>query len=142
MPAKNKFYKTFYTKTEFDNYISKLLVEYLSKYMDPIRHEAFNKGVATGTTYGIDMAVIALGRLHEDKQINHDFFMNFMKTIEEASSDYCDLFDIDILENNDKDLWWSGAKMDQELRQYVGDSYPSFEKRYRSEQPESLQSDS
>ena len=137
MPAKNKFYKTFYTKTEFDNYISQVLVEYLKKYLGPIRTECFNKGIDTGTTYGIDMAIIALGRMQEEHwvEFDHEFFMEFMKTIEGASADYCDLFDVDILENNDKDLWWSGAKMDQELQRYVGDWYPPFEKRYNNSEP-------
>ena len=134
MPAKNKFYKTFYTEAEYKNYISKLLAEYIAAYMKPIRHNAFNTGVETGTTYGVDMAIIALGRLQEeDGEIDHEFFIKFMKTIEEASSDYCDLFDVDILENHDTELWWSGAKMDQEIRQYVGDGYPTFEKRYSHE---------
>ena len=134
MPAKNKFYKTFYTEAEFKGYISKLEAEYIAAYMKPIRHETFNIGVGTGTTYGVDMAIIALGRLQEEKgEIDHDFFIRFLKAIEEASSDYCDLFDVDILENHDTDLWWSGAKMDQEIRGYVGENYPAFEKRYGSE---------
>ena len=174
MPAKNKFYKTFYTKAEFEHYISNLMVEWLSKYMEPIKRRSFDRGLDAGTAYGIDMAVLALGRMAEganeaktcenclrynvscvpNEEIeqkcaargregwhpikvdisNPEFFTNFIKQVTEASSDYCDLFDIDVTENNDEQLWWSGSKLDEELYYYVSpDIYPPFEQRYKRE---------
>lgn len=126
MAPKNKFYRTFYTKTQFDNYISTLVAEYLMQRLEPIKSECYKLGVDAGTTYGIDMAILALGRLGKTE----DELREFMKKVQEASNDYCDLFDVDIEENNDKQLWWSGAKMDEELREYAGENYPSFAERY------------
>lgn len=174
MPAKNKFYKTFYTETEFKNYISKLMVEWIAQYMAPIRKRSFDRGLDAGTAYGIDMAVLALGRMGEgateaktcencaryniscvpNDQIEQEcarrgregwypkkvdisdpeFFVNFMNQVSAASSDYCDLFEVDVTENNDEELWWSGSKLDEELYRYVSrDIYPEFEKRYKRE---------
>ena len=173
MPAKNKFYKAFYTKAEFESYISKIMVEWIANYMAPIRKRSFDRGLDAGTAYGIDMAVLALGRLANGGEDKHtcntclcynrscipgepgvcedhelhgewhpkpidisdpEFFIEFMKTVANASCDYADLFDIDVTENNDEELWWSGSKLDEELYQYVSpDIYPEFEKRYKRE---------
>ena len=57
-----------------------------------------------------------------------------MNQVAAASSDYCDLFEEDVTENNDDELWWSGSKLDEELYRYVSrDIYPEFEKRYKRE---------
>ena len=174
MPAKNKFYKTFYTEKEFKDYMAGLMVEWISRYMAPIRKQSFDRGLDAGTAYGIDMAVLALGRMSQgateaktcencarydiscipNEEIEQkcaasgregwypikvdisdpEFFVNFMNQVADASSDYCDLFETDVTENNDEELWWSGAKLDEELYQYVGrDIYPEFEKRYKRE---------
>lgn len=174
MPAKNKFYKTFYTETEFKNYISKLMVEWIAQYMAPIRKRSFDRGLDAGTAYGIDMAVLALGRMSQgateaktcencarrdiscipSERVEQwcaesgregwypikvdisdpEFFVNFIDQVTSASADYCDLFEMDISENNDEELWWSGDKLDKELYQYVSpDIYPEFEKRYKRE---------
>ena len=133
MAAKNKFYKTFYTRAEFEDYISSLMIEYVKDFMEPIKREAINRGLETGLTYGIDMAVLALGRMAEAEygvKFSETFFAQFLKTVGDASMDYCNLFDVDILENKDEDLWWSSSKMDQELQSYTGDTYPAFKDRY------------
>ena len=172
MPAKNKFYKAFYTETEFKNYISVLMAEWIAQYMAPIRKRSFDRGLDAGTAYGVDMAILALGRMangdgektcdtclcynrscipgepgpceeHELHAVwtpkpidisDSEFFIRFMEKITEASSDYCDLFEEDVAENNDEQLWWSGDKLDKELYEYVSsDIYPPFEKRYKRE---------
>lgn len=174
MPAKNKFFRAFYTEAEFKSYISKLMIEWAAKYVEPIKKQSFNRGLDAGTAYGIDMAVLALGRMgqganeaktcencaRKDISCTHseqieqwcaedgrerwypkkvdisdpEFFTNFMNQVSAASSDYCDLFEVDVSENNDEELWWSGSKLDEELYHYVSrDIYPEFEKRYKRE---------
>lgn len=173
MPAKNKFFMTFYTEKEYKDHISKLMVGWIAKYMDPIRHQSFTRGLDAGTAYGIDMAVLALGRMSNGGDVGHTcetcmcynrscipgepglceehelhgvwtpkpidisddgFFLDFMNQVASASNDYCDLFEVDVSENNDEELWWSGDKLDKELYQYISpDIYPEFEKRYKRE---------
>ena len=130
------YYAVFRSKKEHDEYFANIVNQYLKEYMKPIRHEACQQGIGSGTTYGIDMAIIALGRMAAEKKIDisNDFFLELMQHIGEASADYGNLFDEDVEENHDTDLWWSGSKLDQELYQYVTpDIYPSFEERYKKE---------
>ena len=130
------YYAAFRSKKEHDEYFAEIVSQYLKTYMKPIRHEACQQGISSGTTYGVDMAIIALGRMAAEKKIDisNDFFLELMKHIGEASADYGDLFDLDVEENHDTDLWWSGSKLDQELFQYISpDIYPSFEERYKKE---------
>ena len=122
-------YAVFRSKKEHDEYIANVISGYIAEYMKPHRKDAFNKGLDTGTTYGIDMTILALGRMG----IKVDW-VEFMKTIGEAASDYGELFDIDLEENHDKDYWWSGSKLDKELYEYISsDIYPSFDERYKRE---------
>lgn len=117
------------SKKDHDQYIANVASSYISEYMKPHRKDAFDKGVSSGTAYGLDMAIIALGRMG----IIFDP-VEFMKNIGEAASDYGELFDIDLEENHDNQYWWSGSKLDKELFEYVSpDVYPSFEERYKRE---------
>ena len=132
------YYAVFRSKKEHDEYFAEIVSQYLKTYMKPIRHEACQQGIGSGTTYGIDMAIIALGRMAAEKKIDisDDFFLDLMQHIGEASADYGDLFDLDVEENHDTDLWWSGSKLDQELYEYISpDVYPPFEERYKKEKP-------
>ena len=123
-------YAVFRSKKDFDNAVAGLVSEYIAQYMKPHRKDAFDKGVNAGAAYGLDMTILALGRLG----IKVDC-VEFMKTISEAASDYGELFDIDLEENHDKDYWWSGSKLDQELFNYISpEIYPSFEERYKREE--------
>ena len=133
------YYAVFRSKKEHDEYFEEIVSQYLKTYMKPIRHEACQQGIGSGTTYGIDMAIIALGRMAAEKKIDisDDFFLDLMQHIGEASAYYGDLFDLDVEENKDTDLWWSGSKLDQELYEYISpDIYPSFEERYKKEKPD------
>lgn len=134
-------YMTFLTKKDHDNYISEVVSEYLKTFMKPIRHEACQIGIGAGTSFGVDMAIIALGRMAVDKKIDisDEFFIDLMLYIGDASSDYKDIFDIDVEENHDPELWWSGSKLDKELYEYISpDIYPPFEERYKREQPRDI----
>lgn len=136
-------YMTFLSKKDHDDYISAVVSEYLKTYMKPIRHEACQVGIDAGTAFGVDMAILAIGRMAAEKKIDisDDFFVDLMKTIGEASDDYKDIFDIDVEENHDPDLWWSGSKLDKELYEYISpDIYPSFEERYKKEAPKAVKS--
>lgn len=53
------------TKKEHDQYIANVVSNYIAEYMKPHRKDAFDKGVDAGLTYGIDMAILALGRMAE-----------------------------------------------------------------------------
>lgn len=123
------------TKKEHDQYIANVVSNYIAEYMKPHRKDAYNKGIDAGTTYGIDMAILALGRMNIAEEIgttNESLLLEFMKNIQQAASDYGELFDIDLEENHDKDYWWSGSKLDKELHDYISpDVYPSFEERYK-----------
>lgn len=135
------YYKVFRSKKDHDNYISEVVSEYLKTYLKPIKHEACQAGISAGTSFGIDMAVLALGRMSEDKviDISNDFFIDLMNYISHASSDYKALFDTDVEENNDRDLWWSGSKLDKELYEYISPNiYPSFEERYKKSRTSSI----
>ena len=132
------YYAVFRSKKEHDEYFAEIVSQYLKTYMKPIRHEACQQGIGSGTTYGIDMAIIALGRMAAENKIDisDEFFLDLMQHIGEASADYGDLFDLDVKENHDADLWWSGSKLDQELYEYIShDIYPPFEERYKQEKP-------
>lgn len=140
LQTKVPYYAVFRSKKEHDEYFANIVSQYLATYMKPIRSEAFNQGLGAATSYGIDMAVIALGRIAEENPTklidisDPEFFTQFMLKITEATKDYDKLFDLDVEENHDKDLWWSGSKLDDELYQYVSrDIYPSFEERYKKE---------
>ena len=165
-------YAVFRTKKEFDDCVAKLMSEYIVDYMKPHRQDAYNKGLDAGTVYGLDMTLLALGRMINGIGVEHrcenclcygkscipkegadlcenheehadwcskgidisdqNFLIEFMKTVGEAAADYGELFDIDLEENNDKDFWWSGSKLDQELFSYIPrEIYPSFEERYK-----------
>lgn len=128
MPPKNKFYAAFYTKTEHDRYFAALLNKFVAEKFDPIRQKAYNDGLDNGTAYGIDMAILALGRMGI---INSDICTQMMESITEISDEYGELFDFDREENNDKDYWWSTEKMDREIHEYAGKTYPPFTERYK-----------
>lgn len=123
------------TKKDHDQYIANVVSSYIAEYMKPHRKDAYDKGVDAGTTYGIDMAILALGRMNIAEEIgttNESLLLNFMKNVQEAASDYGELFDIDLEENHDNDYWWSGSKLDKELYSYISpDVYPTFEERYK-----------
>lgn len=175
MPPQIRPYAVFRSKKDFDKCVAEIVAEYVSNIMKPERKDAFNQGLDAGTAYGIDMSILALGRLlgdalgqehtcktcanyrvscvpspkndlgeckkhksHGDwspKKISIDgpeFYTDFMKKVAECASDYGELFDIDVEENNDKDLWWSSSKLDDELFKYISpDVYPPFEERYK-----------
>lgn len=134
MPAKNKFYATFYTKADYIRHFEAMMSEWLKTYFEPFRQKAYSEGLNVGTAYGIDMAIITLGRMGAidiSNGPNPEFFTEFMKTMQEAATDYGDLFDIDREENNDEDYWWSTEKMDKEIHDYTGDVYPKFKERYK-----------
>ena len=117
------------SKKDHDEYIASVVSNYISEYMKPHRKDAFDKGLDAGTTYGLDMAILAMGRMG----IKFDP-IEFMKNVGEAAKDYGELFDIDLEENHDDQYWWSGSKLDKELFEYIGsDIYPSFEERYKRE---------
>lgn len=122
-------YAVFRSKKDHDEYIANVVSNYIAEYLKPHRQNAYSKGLDAGTAYGLDMAIIALGRM--DIKVD---WVELMKTISQAADDYGELFDIDLLENHDKDYWWSSSKMDQELFSYIPkEIYPSFEERYKSE---------
>ena len=128
MPAKNKFYLTFYNKAEHDRYFAAMLGKFVKEKFDPIRQASYDEGLNNGTAYGIDMAILALGRMG---LMNPERCSEMMKNITEIAGEYGDLFDVDREENNDKDYWWSTEKMDQEIHIYSGDEYPTFKERYK-----------
>lgn len=117
------------SKKDHDQYIANVVKDYISEYMAPHRKDAFDKGVYSGTAYGLDMSIIALGRMG----IIFDP-VEFMKNVGEVANDYGELFDIDLYENHDDQYWWSGSKLDKELFEYISpDIYPTFEERYKRE---------
>ena len=125
-------YAVFRSKKDFDECVAGLMSEYVANYIGPHRKDAYDKGLESGTTYGLDMAIMALGRMG----VKLDW-VEFMKHIGDAAKDYGELFDIDLEENHDKDYWWSGSKLDKELYEYISpDIYPSFEERYKREKIE------
>ena len=128
MPAKNKFYAAFLTKDEHDRYFASLMNKFVQDKFEPIRQKAYDEGLDNGTAYGIDMAILALGRM---EIMNPDICTEMMKQITEIAKEYGDLFDSDLEENNDHDYWWSTGKMDQEVHLYSGDDYPPFTERYK-----------
>lgn len=128
MPAKNKFYAAFYSKQDHDRYFTSLMNEWLKQNFDPLRQKAYNNGLDNGTAYGIDMAILALGRMGI---MTPDISTDLMLKIKEASEDYGKLFDFDKQENNDDEYWWSTEKMDKEIHEYTGDAYPPYTERYK-----------
>ena len=127
MPAKNKFYMAFYNKAEHDRYFAAMLNKFVTEKFDPIRQKAYDDGLNNGTAYGIDMTILALGRMGIMKP---EICTEMMKQIKEIADEYGNLFDTDREENNDKDYWWSTEKMDQEIHEYSGEDYPKFTERY------------
>lgn len=127
MPAKNKFYMAFYNKAEHDRYFAAMLNKFVTEKFDPIRQKAYDDGLNNGTAYGIDMTILALGRMGIMKP---EICTEMMKQIKEIAGEYGDLFDTDREENNDKDYWWSTEKMDKEIHEYSGEDYPKFTERY------------
>jgi len=59
------------TKKEHDQYIANVVSGYISEYMKPHRKDAYDKGVNAGTTYGLDMVILALGRMASGYSIEH-----------------------------------------------------------------------
>ena len=59
------------SKKDHDQYIANVVANYISEYMKPHRKDAFNKGIDAGTTYGLDMAIIALGRVANGVGVEH-----------------------------------------------------------------------
>lgn len=128
MPAKNKFYAAFYTKAEHDRYFVALVNKFVMEKFEPLRQKSYDEGLDNGTAYGIDVAILALGRMGI---MNSYICTEMMKQITEIANEYGDLFDFDREENNDKDYWWSTEKMDQEIHEYAGVDYPKFTERYK-----------
>ena len=59
------------SKKDHDQYIANVISGYIADYMKPHRKDAFDKGVNTGTVYGLDMAILALGRISNGIGIEH-----------------------------------------------------------------------
>lgn len=59
------------TKKEHDQYIANVVSKYIAEYMKPHRKDAYNKGIDSGTTFGVDMAILALGRIAHGIGIEH-----------------------------------------------------------------------
>ena len=64
-------YMIFRSKKDHDEYIAKVASEFVAQQMAPHRKDAFNKGIDVGVTYGIDMAILALGRIMNGIGIEH-----------------------------------------------------------------------
>lgn len=72
----------------------------------------------------LDFAVIALGRLGwGEKRLN-----DFCKIVEEVSDEYSEMIIADSLD--DKNVEYSKAKLDEELKQYCGKSFCPYDGRY------------
>ena len=69
------------TKKDHDQYIASVITNYIAEYLKPHRKDAYNKGIDAGTTYGIDMAILAMGRMNLAEEIgttNESLLMEFM----------------------------------------------------------------
>lgn len=84
------------------------------------------KGVQVGRTFAYDMACIALGRMSEEHR--EEFFSEFLKQMKQAELDYGELFAED--SKDDAELWYTGAKIDKEIQDYVGNNFEPFKSRY------------
>lgn len=118
MSTKNKIFKIYRTKAEFEEDVN------------IVYHLGFNKGLDMGTAYGIDMAILAFGRTHPE--FGKEFYEELFENIKTASQDFGELADADILDNHDKQLWYSTQKLDDEINSYLkGAYYPPFDERYK-----------
>lgn len=59
------------SKKDHDQYIANVISNYIAEYMKPHRRDAYDKGINAGTTYGLDMAILALGRIATGYGIEH-----------------------------------------------------------------------
>lgn len=75
-------------------------------------------------TYMLDMVTIALGRLgwRESR------FKKFDEALTAACEDYGKLILDD--SKDDKDIWYSKDKLDEELKRYVGGLFVPYDERY------------
>lgn len=77
-------------------------------------------------TYMLDMVTIALGRMG----FREARFKKFDEALAAACEDYGKL----ILDDSagDKEMWYSKAKLDEELKRYVGSLFVPYEERYHA----------
>lgn len=76
-------------------------------------------------TYMMDMVTIALGRMG----FRESRFRKFDAALSAACEDYGKLILDDV--KDDKDLWYSKSKLDEELKSYVGGMFVPYDERYK-----------
>lgn len=76
-------------------------------------------------TYMLDMVTIALGRMG----FRESRFRKFDAALSAACEDYGKLILDDV--KDDKDLWYSKSKLDEELKSYVGGMFVPYDERYK-----------
>lgn len=105
MPKNKGIYRLFRTKAELDHYDSE------------IRH--FTR------VYTLDDVTIALGRMGWREAE----FREFDKVLAQAANEYA----YDTLNDfkDDKELWYSKASKDRELKEYVGALFVPWEERFK-----------
>ncbi len=89
---------------------------YMLRREEEVRHHA--------RVFQLDMVTIALGRMgwRERK------FREFDKALSEVYDTYCKKIIDD--SKDDPEIWYSKAKIDQEIQQYVGELFVPYDKRY------------
>lgn len=74
--------------------------------------------------YMLDMVTLALGRM--------GWRESRFKKLDEILTEVCDEYGRLVIDDakDDKDIWYSKDKMDDELKRYVGSLFVPFEERY------------
>lgn len=76
-------------------------------------------------TYMLDMVTVALGRMG----FREARFRRFDQALTAACEDYGRLILDDV--KDDKDIWYSKDKLDEELKRYVGALFVPYDERYK-----------
>ena len=84
---------------------------------------AVNRRIAR--TYMLDMVTIALGRMG----FREARFKKFDEALTAACEDYGKLMLDDA--KDDKEMWYSKDKLDEELKRYVGNLFVPYDERYK-----------